>query len=69
MFTSVESSLSSKRVALFGSYGWGGGEWMSSWEERCGEDGISLAADSVICNDAPDDDAIEKCNELGAALA
>lgn len=69
MFTSVESSLSSKKVALFGSYGWGGGEWMSSWEERCGEDGISLAADSVICNDAPDDDAIEKCKELGAALA
>ncbi|MDD5922552.1 MAG: flavodoxin [Eubacteriales bacterium] len=69
MFTSVESSLSSKKVALFGSYGWGGGEWMSSWEERCDEDGISLAADSVICNDAPDDDAIEKCKELGAALA
>lgn len=69
MFTSVEGSLGGKKVALFGSYGWGGGAWMTSWEERCKGDGISLAADSVICNEAPDSDALDSCEKLGAAVA
>ncbi|MBR3025296.1 MAG: flavodoxin domain-containing protein, partial [Oscillospiraceae bacterium] len=30
-FTSVEGSLSGKKVILFGSYGWGDGEWMRNW--------------------------------------
>ena len=34
MFTEVEGSLSGKKIALFGSYGWGSGEWMADWEER-----------------------------------
>ena len=69
MFASVEGSLAGKKVALFGSWGWGEGEWMNIWESRCAEDGITLAADSVICQDAPDDDALEACRALGAALA
>ena len=68
MLESVESSLPGKKVALFGSYGWGDGEWMRSWEARCAEIGISLATDSVIVNDAPDDEGIEKCKTLGKAL-
>lgn len=68
MFTAVEGSLAGKKVALFGSYGWGDGEWMRTWEERCAADGITLAADSVICNDEPDDDAQTECKNLGAAL-
>ena len=69
MFTAVESKLAGKKVALFGSYGWGDGEWMRSWEERCVSDGITLAAESVICMEAPDDDALEQCKALGAELA
>ncbi len=69
MFTSCEAKLSGKKIALFGSYGWGDGEWMRSWEERCGEDGAVLASESVICCDAPDDDAQASCKALGAALA
>ena len=57
MFTACEGELRGKNIALFGSYGWGDGEWMRSWEERCSQDGANLAADSVICNDAPDDEA------------
>ena len=68
MFTAVEGSLAGKKIALFGSYGWGDGEWMRTWEERCAADGITLAADSVICNDEPDDDAQTECKALGAAL-
>ena len=61
--------LKGKTVALFGSYGWGDGEWMRNWEEDCAANGISLASESVICNDAPDDEAMEACKALGAALA
>ena len=53
-----EGALRGKNIALFGSYGWGDGEWMRSWEERCGDDGVNLVCDSVICNEAPDDDAL-----------
>ncbi len=69
MFTSCESKLNGKKIALFGSYGWGDGEWMRNWEDTCRSDGAVLACDSVICNEAPDDDAIASCKALGAALA
>ena len=69
MFDSCEAKLSGKKIALFGSYGWGDGEWMRSWEETCKNAGAILACSSVICNDAPDDAATEQCKALGAALA
>lgn len=69
MFESVESKLSGKKVALFGSYGWGDGEWMRTWEEQVKGDGAVLAAESVIVNEEPDDDGIAQCKALGAALA
>ena len=69
LFDSVKGSLAGKKVALFGSYGWGDGEWMRSWEDDCAAAGISLATESVICNDAPDDEATEACKALGAAIA
>lgn len=69
MFTGCEGKISGKKLALFGSYGWGDGEWMSDWEERCKKDGAVLAADSVICQETPDDDALESCKALGKALA
>lgn len=69
MFDSCEPKLSGKKIALFGSYGWGDGEWMRSWEETCMSDGAVLACDSVICNEAPDDEAITACKALGAVLA
>ena len=67
-FESCEGELSGKKIGLFGSYGWGGGDWMASWEETCKNDGAELAADSVICNEAPDDEAVASCKALGAAL-
>ena len=69
MFQSIKSTLAGKKVALFGSYGWGGGEWMTNWEAQCKGKGVSLAADSVICENAPDGDALDKCKALGAKLA
>ena len=69
MFTAVEGSLSGKKIALFGSYGWGDGQWMRDWEERVAQAGAQLVTDSVMANNAPDDAALEECKALGAALA
>ena len=68
MFSSCEPKLTGKKIALFGSYGWGDGEWMRNWKETCISDGANLACDPVICNDAPDDDTIAALKALGAAL-
>lgn len=68
-FTELEGHLGGRRVALFGSYGWGDGEWMRTWEDTCQEDGAILACESVICNEAPDEEADASCQALGKALA
>ena len=68
MFDDVKGELAGKKIALFGSYGWGDGEWMRNWNDRCVDDGAVMACDFVICNDAPDDEAVEACKTLGAAL-
>lgn len=68
MFSACEEKLSGKKIALFGSYGWGDGEWMRNWEETCRDNGAVLVCDFVICSDSPDDEAIEACKALGKAL-
>ena len=69
MFAECEAGLSGKKVALFGSYGWGDGEWMRAWEERCSSCYDNFIVESVICNAAPDESAVEECEALGRALA
>ena len=69
MFTGIESALKDKKIALFGSFGWGDGEWMRNWEDRCKAVGANLVCESVMVNDAPDSDGVENCKKLGAALA
>ncbi len=69
MFTAVEGVLSGKKIALFGSYGWGDGQWMRDWEERCNAAGAKLVCDSVMANYAPGEDVLEACRGLGGALS
>ncbi|MCR4675666.1 MAG: flavodoxin [Sphaerochaetaceae bacterium] len=69
MFTECESSLSGKKVFLFGSYGWGDGAWMENWKERCASDGVVLASDPVICMNAPEDDTLEALKAAGIELS
>ena len=68
MFDGCKGALKGKNIALFGSYGWGDGEWMRNWEESCKEAGANLVCDSVICQEEPDDEATDACKALGAAL-
>ena len=69
MFEACEAKLAGKRIVLFGSYGWGDGQWMQDWEERCRNHKAELVADSVICEEMPDDGGLEKCRALGKTLA
>ena len=65
----IAPKLAGKKIGLFGSYGWGDGEWMRSWEETCRSDGADLVSEGVVCLETPDDDALNACRELGASLA
>ena len=69
MFFSCKPKLKGKKIALFGSYGWGDGEWMRNWEADCQNEGANFACDYVICNEAPDAEADAACAALGKALA
>lgn len=66
----VEGFASGKTIALFGSYGWGDGQWMRDWTERMTAAGATVVnGEGVICQEAPDDDAIAACRDLGRQLA
>lgn len=69
LFSECEAKLSGKKITLFGSYGWGDGEWMRNWQARCEEQGATLVVEPVICNETPDDSALEECKALGRAFA
>ena len=68
MWDEVKTTLGDKKVALFGSYGWGSGEWMDAWKADAEEASVNVV-DSVIANEEPDDEATAACRALAAALA
>lgn len=66
----LEAFVKGKTVGLFGSYGWGDGEWMRDWEARMQQAGANvIGGEGVICQETPDQEALEKCEELGKNLA
>ena len=68
MFQEVEGQLSGKTIGLFGSYDWGDGSWMREWQDRVVADGANLIQEGVIANLTPDEEGLEACRQLGAAL-
>jgi len=68
MFSAIEGSLGGKTVGLFGSYGWGDGQWMRDWVDRCRADGAVVVGD-VIANEYPGNAESEDCKALGAKVA
>ena len=70
MFQSLEGKLAGKKIGLFGSYGWGDGQWMRDWVDRMTSAGATVVdGEGVICMGAPDADATAQCEALGARLA
>lgn len=66
----VEGFATGKTIALFGSYGWGDGQWMRDWVERMNAAGAKvLNGEGLICQEAPDDAALASCESLGKQLA
>ncbi len=66
----VETFAKGKEIALFGSYGWGDGQWMRDWTERMQSAGAEIVGgEGLICNETPDEEALEECRELGKQLA
>lgn len=69
MFSSIETGLGGKTVALFGSYGWGDGEWMRLWEDRCRGSGAKLISEGVIANEYPNTQEATDCKDHRVKLA
>ena len=68
--TEVEAFAAGKKIGLFGSYGWGDGQWMRDWVDRMSSAGANvLNGEGVICKEAPDDEAVAACTDLGRQLA
>ena len=68
--TEVEAFAAGKKIGLFGSYGWGDGQWMRDWEDRMKAAGATVVGgEGVICQETPDDEALENCKALGKELA
>ena len=68
-FQAILFCAAGKKIALFGSYGWGDGQWMRDWEERMNAAGATVVnGEGVIAHEAPDDEALEACRSLGKAL-
>ena len=66
----LEGSVSGKKIGLFGSYGWGDGQWMRDWEARMAAAGAKIQGGTgVICQEAPDEEALERCRKLGRELS
>ncbi len=68
MYQAVKPVLDGKKIALFGSYGWGDGEWMRTWAEDCEAAGCNLVTEPVIANETPQDDDAAACKALGETL-
>lgn len=66
----MEPFVSGKVIGLFGSYGWGDGQWMRDWEARMAAAGAKIQGGTgVICQEAPDEEALERCRKLGRELS
>jgi flavodoxin short chain len=69
-FESIENRLAGKKIALFGSYGWGDGEWMRDWQDRVIAAQAELhQGEGLIINETPDEDGLEKCKTFGKTFA
>lgn len=68
-FAEIESGLKGKKIGLFGSYDWGDGEWMRTWQARAEANGAVMIADGLIAHNAPDAEAVAACEELGRKAA
>ncbi len=68
MFETIKEDLKGKKIALFGSYGWGGGEYMNTFKGECENIGLTVIAEPILAENTPDSDAEELCKNFGKTL-
>ena len=66
---SLEGKIQGKKMALFGSYGWGDGQWIRDWEERMKGYGAKIELESLGIQGEPTGSDAENCIAFGVALA
>ncbi len=67
LWDKVKTTIAGKNVVLFGSYGWGGGEFMNLWEEDAQENQVTVVG-TAICQESPNSDTLGECSALGKKL-
>lgn len=70
VFSGLESQLADKKVALFGSFDWGDGEWMRTWQDRITGDKASLFnEEGLTVHLTPDENDLKTCTDFGTNFA
>lgn len=64
----ISTKVSGKKAALFGSYGWGDGQWMRDFEERMIGYGCTILDEPLIVQNEPDEMESE-CIDFGKKIA
>lgn len=62
---SLEGKVNGKKIALFGSYGWGDGQWLRDWVERMNGYGASVIGEGLAVQGTPEGG---ECREFGKGL-
>lgn len=69
MFSACEPKLQGKKIALFGSYGWGDGQWMRDWVARAETAGADVyQGQGLMVHETPGDAELEACRQFGAGF-
>ncbi len=66
-YTGIEGSLNGKKVAIFGSYDWGDGQWLRDWTDRLNNAGAVSVAEPLMVHLTPEEADIEQCKAWAAS--
>lgn len=69
-YSSLEPKLKGKKIALFGSFDWGDGQWLRDWAARVtAAGGKIINGQGLAARLAPDSAVIGQCEQLGESAA
>ncbi len=69
LFSNLEPNLGGKEIAMFGSYGWGDGQFLRSWMQRAQDSNAIVLNEGLLINYTPDSDGLTECQNFGKSLA
>ena len=57
-----------KKVYIFGSYGWGGGEYADNWKAQLEGFGANIVAMPILANEEPNEEELAQLKEISYYL-